>query len=390
VALEETTKIAVSSAEISDGDSTITIKPSAATEETRNKPTHRIVCAPKERVPYGGGCNDTSGGIQGRWVPAPPGAITDSTTRRRDELQGDVCCGYPNPSKGVCDLEATTDGEAVWRGHPDLYTPVTARFSCSCVRQGWPLRYDWIGQPEVAPRSQWDAKETCALLGNRSVLFLGDSTMQQTWATLMNSLHPGGCQTQIMFMICDTLVKKKFGAMNRGLHWKTAVDMVKPDICILGLGGHIHLSKDGDSNYFAVLTEVFDDLKHYNDDKDRKVTFVYKTNQPQGCAESIFHPENPSLAATEYNASMSGVPLIEQRAAMYRFDWTYHRDLFAIRECETRGLNYMDMRMLYSRVDGHPSSRRAGADCAHFCAFGPLDDVVGPLFQKLLQDITAT
>mmetsp|Transcript_49360 Transcript_49360/g.56951 ORF Transcript_49360/g.56951 Transcript_49360/m.56951 type:complete len:81 (-) Transcript_49360:104-346(-) len=57
----------------------------------------------------------------------------------------------------------------------------------------------------------WNASAVCSKLGSRRVLMIGDSTMAQMGATLMNAVRPGGCQTQFTFMAGDTLINKKNG-----------------------------------------------------------------------------------------------------------------------------------------------------------------------------------
>ena len=81
----------------------------------------------------------------------------------------------------------------------------------------------------------------CRMLGNRRVLYIGDSTAHEAASTLMNSFRPAGetCQTQITFALSDTLIGGNYGASNRGRRWTTAVDVVRPDIIILSVGAHI-------------------------------------------------------------------------------------------------------------------------------------------------------
>jgi len=64
----------------------------------------------------------------------------------------------------------------------------------ACTCSTFSDKYTW--KSDQLPT--FDPYETCRILGNRTVLIIGDSTMQQTTATLMNALFPVGCQTQIV------------------------------------------------------------------------------------------------------------------------------------------------------------------------------------------------
>eukprot|EP00751_Fragilariopsis_kerguelensis_P026481 CAMPEP_0170867378 /NCGR_PEP_ID=MMETSP0734-20130129/22748_1 /TAXON_ID=186038 /ORGANISM="Fragilariopsis kerguelensis, Strain L26-C5" /LENGTH=291 /DNA_ID=CAMNT_0011244587 /DNA_START=132 /DNA_END=1007 /DNA_ORIENTATION=- len=89
----------------------------------------------------------------------------------------------------------------------------------------------------------WNPVQTCEKLGSRRVLMIGDSTMVQMAATLMNAVRPGGCQTQFTFMVGDTLTNKRMGSLNRGTLWTTSVILKKPDIVILSAGPHVYKRK---------------------------------------------------------------------------------------------------------------------------------------------------
>ena len=99
--------------------------------------------------------------------------------------------------------------------------------------------------------------------------------MGQAASTLMNSLMPGGCQTQIIYGMSDTLVDRSFGALNRGAHWKEHVDREQPDIVLVSVGGHI---QEGDEVYIAVVNEVLSGIKAMQQEKPNLV-FGWKTQQ---------------------------------------------------------------------------------------------------------------
>jgi len=90
-------------------------------------------------------------------------------------------------------------------------------------------KYDWKND-SLDP---FDAIKTCEVLGNRTVLLIGDSTMGQTASTLMNRIKAGGRIDQIQFGEADTLTKKNMGHLNRGFTWSQHVERVNPDIMTL-------------------------------------------------------------------------------------------------------------------------------------------------------------
>jgi hypothetical protein len=197
--------------------------------------------------------------------------------------------------------------------------------------------------------------------------------MVQTATTLINSLIPGGCQQQVMFVLSDTLVGKPLGNMNRGTTWRRAAERLKPDIMIFGAGAHIY-----DEDKFK---SVFDTVVMVFQKEQPNIRFVYKTQQPGGCTKEIAFPESPDEAAIKQN--FHNYP--------YQHDKFYGRDLYAIAKLRQIGMPVIDMRMLYSRSDAHPSSFNwspslESFDCLHLCSPGPLD-VIADLFQDLLQGI---
>ena len=238
---------------------------------------------------------------------------------------------------------------------------------------------EWMWQAPDLPA--FDAHATCRHLGNRTVLFLGDSTTQQTSTTLMNALKPGGCAPQIMLQLSDTLIHRELGNLNRGIYWIKAVKNLQPDIVIANAGAHVRTQ----FNYTRMLDEVIQVVHEWrNDARNKHVEFVWKTQQPGGCTPQIVHPEDPVRAAMEFNFSHT------PRYELYEYNNFYQRDLYTMeRWTNELDAHVLDLRMLYSRSDAHPGSGQVDPlDCLHFLAPGPLD-VVAPVFQRLLVEIDA-
>ena len=93
----------------------------------------------------------------------------------------------------------------------------------------------------------WDTASFCALMGGRTMLWLGDSTMQE--AASVVAAHAGwgarGCRGQVHWARSDTLSRTRYGANNAGGSWTKHVSRVKPDVVVLSAGAHIY----GDDNF---------------------------------------------------------------------------------------------------------------------------------------------
>ena len=354
--------------EVSVGDGTINVH----NRDDRNhakldaKPRLRIHC-------NSSGCFDPVG-VNGQWVYTPnrtvltrPGCCTRDRQVTFDFL--------PKPIK--CQMIYRPDS---FRGKKTFYQ-LMGGYECSCP--GFVDRYTW--QSQDIP--MFDPNQACHLLGRRKVLLMGDSTMRQTASFLINALFPAGCQTQIIFRIADTLIYKNLGAFNRGGHWKDIVLDSRPDIVIMSVGAHVKQQNGTDATtvYRSVVDEVLNgilEMKNSSSRFFRNITFVWKTQQPRGCSKNIF------LMPPAEAAQLSTRAGLFSSSSKVSYGW----DLYLLSRLQELELPYLDVRMLYSRSDGHPASRTAefdsSGDCRHFCN-GPMD-VVAALFQKLLVDLGNT
>lgn len=237
--------------------------------------------------------------------------------------------------------------------------------------------YVWKS-PNLPP---WDAAEFCHLLGpRRRIIMVGDSTMNQAAATLVNAVH-GLCSTQLEFFLSDTLIKEHYGAMARGWHW---LDLARNqsithdgDILVLTVGAHIARKEDM-YNVSEVVIQQIMTLKQ----ERPSLTILYKTQQPGGCTTEIANVSLSPLDAGEHFVFVWH----RKRNRNHNHYLFYDYDKTVIRRLQDLHIPFLDMRMLYSRSDAHPSSKTPNPnDCLHFCSPGPLE-VFPTLFLQLLRN----
>jgi hypothetical protein len=309
-----------------------------------------------------------------------------------------ICCGrddkeyLDHPPEDKCGpAPMPRDPLGIYQGRAD-YLAHTGGHGCRC--RGAP----WFWEVEEEPNaingesssnssssskiaSAFDPKIFCSLLGRSKMLFIGDSTIDQSAATTMNAVFNGGCQQQMYYAASDTLVGRNMGNLNRGKPWQKWVQNIDPKYVILSVGPHIGLKCPGkdkiiDMNYDPLCTDdsTFDEafaeilagiLKMKKTHPNRVI--IWKTQQPGGCTKEI----------------SSGTEIWARR----NWDFVRSRDERAIKFLEKSGLPYLDLRPLYMRSDAHISSQTDDYDCLHYCSPGPLD-IVPSLLQALMQNAT--
>ena len=199
----------------------------------------------------------------------------------------------------------------------------------------------------------WNAARFCALLGGRRrIMLVGDSTMQQTASALMSLLAftGGGCQTQILFGLSDTLVGRAFGLGNRGQRWTEWARRLAPgDVLVLSAGPHLMLP----AAFEAVLDEV---LREHNASFGH-LRLAWRSQFPGGCGPGV---------SDAYN---------------YRHYRGWDR------RARARAPAFIDLTPLYARHDAHVGSAPHSpypSDCQHFC-HSVLYDLVGRVFLRFME-----
>ena len=243
---------------------------------------------------------------------------------------------------------------------PAVALPLKARGCTSGQCRNFVDRYEW--RPRGCALTRWHAPRFCDQLGRRTLLFIGDSTIDQASAAVANSVSWGGgsCDRQIMYANADTLVRRRFGASNRGRPWtewvKKAVAQygLKSLVVVLGASAHIY----GDNNFTSVLHDVASSAAL----RFPGLRLIWMTSIGAGCGS---RPLDRPPGAAFWSGYASDAPL---------FNWRdfASRDRLARRFFAARNVSVLDLQPLHMRVDARVSSPTqswgaSGVDCLHFC-----------------------
>jgi hypothetical protein len=263
-----------------------------------------------------------------------------------------------------------------------------------------------IWRPRTCQLLAFDAKSFCKLLGGRRVVLIGDSTMGQTAATIMNAiLHAKeACHVNIYFAKSDTLIGKNMGRLNRGYAWQKWVDITKAEIVVISAGGHI--IRPTPNGWLAFMKQVVGNIKDMRR-RHPNITVFWKTQQPGGCefpggwttgskrvgAKSPFRsskglqptwwddPKNFGPTETLWNSSWWSNYI----GVKHNYDGFLARDKMSKDICLTHNVPTIDLEMLYYRIDAHPGSILGDpGNCMHACMPGPLN-IFPALFQHALE-----
>lgn len=359
-----------------------------------------VAAATGTQLPWCRVVNGTDGAaIRGRWVAKPPASLKTFPC---------ACGGHDTPQEflNVPDSHCRGDPRespitGAFRGYPSLMG-----HGCACQIQklsemGYnrnsttlatnftlaPEMWDW--QPETCSLPQWNATEFCeTLTSSRTILMVGDSTMQQTAASLYSMLvfakMPAWCLDAVKFELSDYLVYHPDESRGSNFLWYTKVH--KPTILIIGSSAHYdravkeHLQEIGESSFMDFFVpKLFKDVE-------------YLREWPVFCPKHIlFKTQNPGHVGCEtYNTPVLNATGLITSDLMHtyndssqdKYSWRLHTstDAHVVKffiDAEQRNISHkmdraklgvIDMSPVYLRPDGH-----ALADCLHYCTPGPLD-----------------
>lgn len=309
------------------------------------------------------------------------------------------CCGWdgadlsPRPpaprddprASLPCGVQASGALKSVqWRGNATALMPAGGN-SCACSPERL-LRLPllaWIPAPPdaaaVAPPGQihcpalheWDAVAFCDALGDRAILFVGDSTNHQLASAVHNYIIWGGgaCGPQLVTVTSDTLIGVPSGGWNRGVNWTVAVLDAAwalgghvPEFIIVGAAAHVR----GTPNAVRIMSTLA--AQFAASEFANRSLLVWRTSLGAGCADDPL-PAMPADTAAFYDET------VRPRGDPY----AYHEmeawdDLALAFWRDVRGADVLDLRPLWRRPDARVTGGRGngGGDCVHVCLPGPL------------------
>ena len=282
-------------------------------------------------------------------------------------------------------------------GHEEPHTVVaTGGHICYCAT--YPEEHA-ANQTKDLPLGEWifvhnhryvprfSAKAFCDILGDRYIVFLGDSTFLQTAAALANHIleGDGSCAKQVRTLLSDTLEKEPH---KRGPDLSTAyqgiIDKEFDSIVVLGVGAHLN----DVANYTKHISKAAKYLSTLADENvlGPHVRALWKTNNPPhyNCAsirEPFVAETLPGRYLGEVNDPKQCSSGDECQYGFWKHVVLY--DKLAMMAMAEVVSGFLDVSPLYLRGDSKAT------DCLHFCAHNithnPLNHVSRLLYQALLE-----
>jgi hypothetical protein len=324
---------------------------------------------------------------EGRWV-------------YRDEIvdKDFVCCSY-DANDYTFNSSACGAHNYVWvpyyNGSDTRYT-WTGGHGCSCDKRSnnryTPnVREKYIWQPSTCRLLPWNGKQFCGLLGSRRIMFIGDSTMKQSMATIASMIfeHHGGCARNLIYvdnpklvLILQSASQDQFLNKHPYTAFLAATEMHMPEIIFATIGPHVHSLKEYntfENDFEKRFFPLFYDQNHFP--KDRKLIFRGQHPGHSQCMRYVKPVDSKSAAETEkllpdpYHWSIIKKFDDRMKSLVHRTRIKYEKALAT----PTR-IFFMDTSPLSSRPDAHIDQK----DCLHFCLPGPLSIEANILLTKLV------
>ena len=250
------------------------------------------------------------------------------------------------------------------------------------------VKYKW--NPRRCKLKDWDPEDFCNLLRDRTVLFVGDSTVFQTAMTLKAMLYfhyasfnlSMSCHRHIYYAGSDRLVNRPKTNFGRGGGVTLFEAAYKLDFnihfLILSTGYHMHPREtDVTANvtdeayadsFFPVLNAEIRHLVYQFKKRNIPTKIIYKTENVghNGCGQ-FAGPDNTLNHEDE----------LVKLNAFNKYKWNYELETETrfMRFAHSHDMDIIRMYPLYSRPDGHVIANAPGfaVDCLHYCAPGPLN-----------------
>lgn len=243
-------------------------------------------------------------------------------------------------------------------------------------------RYKWV--PSTCELVEWNSSDFCQILGYRTIIMIGDSTMMQVCRTIVNMLvHDNQrCTVQIKCGRQDQLV----GHKNDNYEFIELIDTHQPeDFVIFSTGAHYTSYSLDDFN--TSINDVFNKIDNYRHALEIKNnnsgTDSFKTPIPK----FIWMQPTPG----HINCQLEKAPW----SNLSNFN-TQDKDIYKWRSMDTfnnfivenlltkYNVSYLDTSLLKYRPDGHfRGTAYHEEDCLHFCAPGPLNELGRLVLHKL-------
>jgi hypothetical protein len=310
---------------------------------------------------------------RGRWMQ----------TKRATQHKAFVCCAASAFGDAMWKIPRNSTWASACPEDADESFGLAGHEGCSCDHDSPGTvhgreKYEWIPDAEAEESdtsSRWDADEFCRYLGERTVLFLGDSTLHQASSTLRARLRTATCGAQIQWVEADTLVGENLGWMNRGSAWLDYVREHRPSIVIMGLGPHVQPRwgfDDAMREYSRAIAKLVKQIFELRTEMPN-VEVVWKTiSGGHASVGKDCHSATGPLAVPPDFAGFVGTP-----------NWRYFPafDAVAVPALRAAGCEIVDMSPVYLRPDAHSVS-----DCLHFCEPGPLGLVAVEMLKLLRRE----
>lgn len=354
------------------------------------------------------------------WCRGAEHAAAGAWVRHEPQQKSFVCCGFDDAlylrEPETCGRSTNRSWTGFDQGRTGHYLNHAKGHACYCDAVGNTLasvspRERWRWRPVTCELPTWDARRFCDLLGERTVLLLGDSTMDQAAITLMNLIHAGGggCQAQISWDRHHDLVSPRG---HRGEAWESVLRRMRPSILVASVGPHVEsvealrrslerYRRGVDEHRQLLQSEERAAARRGGGARAAKRSFsaAWKTQQPGGCDPHAGRTDAPEHARpytsppTEaFYAAAVNTPPRASAGGAYRshlpakFNWANFSVYDAVASSVAReaGMPVLDLSPLYLRPDAH-TRKPVGhvLDCLHLCLPGPLDLFAILMFQAL-------
>ena len=333
-------------------------------------------------------CTSTTIAGDGAWATAASGRATPP------------CCSADFPGLNdplACSPTAEGIGSlGARRGPDDKFAQASGR-ACSCPAAARAALDALEWRPRACSLAPFDARRFCKLLAGRTVLLVGDSTVDQTHAALVNTVRAGfafsparnsspvpgpvGCASKIHFAPSDTLIGVKFGRYNRGRPWLEYVRELRPDVVVLSAGSHLYSAH--------ALERVISQVVAEHERFVPQISLVWRSQFPGGCErEPLAAPRSEDEEAAHWAAYL--------QSGREVFTYNEHRAWDALARPHfsnaSAGRFFLDLAPLYLRPDAHVGSAPGSPfpkDCLHLCLPGPLYPLIGQLMAAVLEECFA-